>query len=146
MKVYAFLRRLGFIVQRSRATTLRDMPKSSQSLMERVALYLFRKVREMWTCFQNGIMSTISRCIGTFPLVCNARYTTFGKLHQKIRNCRGLMQRTEQVYSTLRIIPSTARYNPFESRVTCDWDVYKPNPRWKKSDPGSPDYKIFVTR
>ncbi|KAG0173117.1 tRNA-splicing endonuclease subunit sen54 [Apophysomyces sp. BC1021] len=48
------------------------------------------------------------------------------------------------VYSTLQIIPSSPCYKPFETSsasYTFDWDVYKPNPKWKKREPGIPDFK-----
>jgi hypothetical protein len=59
----------------------------------------------------------------------------------------------EDVYSTLRIVPSTSWYRPFTHQSTSasrfpsfDFDVYKPKPTWKKKNPGVPDFKVVVSK
>lgn len=65
-------------MQRAQATTIRDGHEDSISRISRWLKY-------MWMHFQNVVMTVVSRIIGTFPLICDGRYTTFGKL-QTVRN------------------------------------------------------------
>ncbi|CAO3594485.1 unnamed protein product [Absidia cylindrospora] len=49
---------------------------------------------------------------------------------------------------------STIKFNPWhignstiveqQHHYSVAWDVYKPNPKWKKRDPGVPDFRVVV--
>lgn len=119
-QVYAYLKRLGFIVTRSRklptTTTTTEMPTIEPPMPSIFKLF--------FDTITNWIQPKQNR-----PLVWDYRYTNY-----------------PQIYSTLQIIPSSPWYKPFYSSLcpTFDWDVYKPRPSWKKKDPGEPDFRILV--
>ncbi|KAI8143695.1 hypothetical protein BJV82DRAFT_656669 [Fennellomyces sp. T-0311] len=121
-QVYAYLRRLGYIVHRH-STPQRSSadPTMSSSLRNRCQWLIHTLIR----LFKHAAVYLF----GTKPLIRHGQCSTF-----------------ESVYSTLRIIPSSPWYKPFTDRETLsfDWDVYRPNPQWKKRSPGVPDFRVAV--
>ncbi|OAD04018.1 hypothetical protein MUCCIDRAFT_91949 [Mucor lusitanicus CBS 277.49] len=116
-QVYAYLKRLGYIVVRSRKLATITAQQTAQ--------------KEQPSMFQL-LLDTITHWIQPLqnrPLVWDYK-------------CRSY----PHMYSTLQIIPSTPWYRPFYTSLcpTFDWDVYKPRPSWKKKDPGEPDFRVVV--
>ncbi|KAI8088856.1 uncharacterized protein BX664DRAFT_358489 [Halteromyces radiatus] len=143
-QVYAYLKRLGYNVQRS---TLSSQQQNivDQSLVSSPATARLTSWKQNCKSFFGMIwhrfvawIHTMSRSIGllsTRPLI-------------RHYECR----QYNSVYSRLKTISSTPWYlglspedqdasKPF---YTVTWDVYKPNPKWKKRDPGIPDYRVVV--
>ncbi|KAI7883037.1 hypothetical protein K492DRAFT_205732 [Lichtheimia hyalospora FSU 10163] len=117
-QTYAYLRRLGYIVRRTQSSPPRALSPTQPS-HSIIGSFLHKLVQ-----FFRDVMT---RLFGTRPL---------GSLHSPL--------------SVLRIIPSTPWYKPFTSlesnhQPQFHYDVYKPNPNWKKRDPGVPDFRIVVT-
>ncbi|KAI8987946.1 hypothetical protein BDF20DRAFT_832832 [Mycotypha africana] len=131
-QVYAYLKRLGFIVMRSSSTYMKDNNncETNNSNMRRGCSYTTTII---WQTFRATISSWIDDCrkrAGS-PILYDYKVTHY-----------------KTAYSTLQVIPSTPWYRPFQEsqtkRVEFDWDVYKPRPTWKKRDPGQPDFRIKV--
>ncbi|CAO3624122.1 unnamed protein product [Mucor fragilis] len=117
-QVYAYLKRLGYIVMR--AKKLRMVAKQTAEKEP--------DVPSMLKLFFDAITDWIQP-LQSRPLVWDYRCTSY-----------------PQIYSTLQIVPSTPWYKPFYTSLcpTFDWDVYKPRPGWKKKDPGEPDFRVVV--
>ncbi|KAL7332689.1 hypothetical protein PS15p_201705 [Mucor circinelloides] len=117
-QVYAYLKRLGYIVMRSKKLPIATNPQTEKEPSTPSLFKLFFDTITHW------IQPLQSR-----PLVWDYRCTGY-----------------PQIYSTLQIIPSSPWYRPFYSSLcpTFDWDVYKPRPGWKKKDPGEPDFRVVV--
>ncbi|KAI9320931.1 hypothetical protein BX666DRAFT_1912717 [Dichotomocladium elegans] len=112
-QVYAYLRRLGYIVQRAKPP--RIVETSS----------ILQKGRNIVHVLVNFLYSIL--------------YKLFGTRH---------IGHWSSPTSVLQIIPSSPQYKPFTSscqKSHIHWDVYKPNPQWKKRDPGIPDFRIVVS-
>ncbi|KAI9484466.1 hypothetical protein BDB00DRAFT_134588 [Zychaea mexicana] len=135
-QVYAYLRRLGYIVRRS------TLPLQQQQQQQYPSPSLL--VGSYWSHQCGWLIRTVAYCVKRVLLYC------FGS--------RPLVRRHQSstlhsVYSTLKIVPSSPWYKPFTTdQNTCrvtdtsfDWDVYRPNPQWKKRDPGVPDFRVVVT-
>lgn len=118
-QVYAYLKRLGYIVQRSKPAQISTVIQSNISNPDSVSI---------WRLFFDKLSSWIYKN-KDFPLVWNYKYTNY-----------------RAIYSTLQIIPSSPWYKPFYQSLcrSFDWDVYKPRASWKKKDPGPPDFRIVV--
>ncbi|KAJ8661580.1 hypothetical protein O0I10_002848 [Lichtheimia ornata] len=120
-QTYAYLRRLGYIVRRTPPPMM--LPSPSTTRPSHSIFWSF--IHRLAQFFRHVII----RLFGTRPL---------GSLHSPL--------------SVLRIIPSTPWYRPFtlesnhhHRQPQFHYDVYKPNPNWKKRDPGVPDFRIVVT-
>ncbi|KAI7898939.1 uncharacterized protein BX663DRAFT_523310 [Cokeromyces recurvatus] len=119
-QVYAYLKRLGFIVMRSKPVI--------RQLQERTVNKLEQQPISIWKLFFDRITHWIyDHQAPIRPLVWDYRYRDY-----------------MTVYSTLQIIPSSPWYRPFYHTPKFDWDVYKPRPTWKKRDPGIPDFQVVV--
>ncbi|CAO3631376.1 unnamed protein product [Cunninghamella echinulata] len=149
-QVYAYLKRLGYIVQRSPSLSNHPLtPSSSFSLTTQLNQMVsesksnhiswYYKFIYPFVRFCNGIKSVayiILKSIGLFskikPLVCHNQFSNYGSL-----------------YTKLQTIHSNPWYQPVLNNTTnypysIAWDVYKPNPKWKKRDPGIPDFRVVV--
>ncbi|KAI8381260.1 uncharacterized protein BYT42DRAFT_613056 [Radiomyces spectabilis] len=123
-QVYAYLKRLGYIVQRTRAY-------EESFVQQELPIPWHRRICHL----VHRLYAWFSRCLiccwpfPTMPLVVDKQCTNY-----------------RQVYSTLRVIPSTPWYKPFApvNQYQIAWDVYRPNPQWKKRDPGIPDFRVVV--
>ncbi|KAI9308960.1 hypothetical protein BJ944DRAFT_259314 [Cunninghamella echinulata] len=149
-QVYAYLKRLGYIVQRSPSSsdyssTLSSSPPLTTQLDQwrpksksgHVSWYY--KFICPFANFCNSIKSVayiLLRSIGLLskikPLVCHNQFSDYGTL-----------------YTKLQTIYSSPWYQPVLNNTTnypysISWDVYKPNPKWKKRDPGIPDFRVVV--
>ncbi|KAI9254522.1 hypothetical protein BDA99DRAFT_159910 [Phascolomyces articulosus] len=130
-QVYAYLRRLGYIVQRSTTTTFSTPVATSLGSSSLSFSFWARRCQGLIHTAIHFIKRILIYCFGTKPLVRNKQYSTF-----------------ESVYSALKFIPSSPWYKPFsiqEQTPLFDWDIYRPNPQWKKRDPGVPDFRVVVT-
>ncbi|KAI8639089.1 hypothetical protein BD408DRAFT_392928 [Parasitella parasitica] len=119
-QVYAYLKRLGYIVMRSKkaaVTSTKDQIPAKQQPAPSIFKLLFNAITHWIQPVQHR------------PLVWDYRCTSYS-----------------QIYSTLQIIPSSPWYKPFYASLcsTFDWDVYKPRPGWRKRDPGDPDFRVVV--
>ncbi|GAN05191.1 tRNA-splicing endonuclease subunit sen54 [Mucor ambiguus] len=117
-QVYAYLKRLGYIVMRSKKLSITTKQTVEKEPSEPSIFKLLFDAITHWI-----------QPLQTRPLVWDYRCTSYS-----------------QIYSTLQIIPSTPWYKPFYTSLcpTFDWDVYKPRPSWKKKDPGEPDFRVVV--
>ncbi|KAK4515431.1 transcriptional regulator of sulfur amino acid metabolism [Mucor velutinosus] len=117
-QVYAYLKRLGYIVMRSKKLPV----TTKQTAAKEPSMPSMFKL--LFDTITHWIQPLQSR-----PLVWDYRCTNY-----------------PQMYSTLQIIPSTPWYKPFYTSLcpAFDWDVYKPRPGWKKKDPGEPDFRVVV--
>ncbi|KAI9023770.1 hypothetical protein CLU79DRAFT_748107 [Phycomyces nitens] len=144
-QVYVYLKRLGYIVQRSTSCTIQPkielvVPHKSWSFY---FFDLISKARILYFNIMNSF-GVFLRHIGILaattvrPLVWDRACSSYA-----------------DVYSTLQIIPSSPWYKPFQQGssgkqdlepkdIVFDWDVYRPNPKWKKRDPGVPDFRVLV--
>ncbi|KAI7851437.1 hypothetical protein BDC45DRAFT_515773 [Circinella umbellata] len=127
-QVYTYLRRLGYIVRRSSAamTITSTTPDLVPSFWNRHCNWFIQTIVHF-------VKRILIYCFGTRSIVCDNQFSTY-----------------QSVYSTLKIIPSSSTwYKPFsnqkETKSSFDWDIYRPNPHWKKRDPGVPDFRIVVT-
>lgn len=137
-QVYAYLKRLGYIVTRSKTVI------ESEPVIERIQ----KRDHSLWDLFCNSLSSWIYKN-RKLPLVWDYRYSSYRKKINFIyKEFFTLMLYTYigQVYSTLQIIPSSPWYKPFYKSLTrsFDWDVYKPTSGWKKKNPGIPNFQIIV--
>ncbi|KAF2088960.1 tRNA splicing endonuclease-like protein subunit [Saccharata proteae CBS 121410] len=136
--VYAGLKRSGYIVQRADSWTghtgtleEESMPSADQT---RGAFWKLGVFSELWR-----------RIVHTEPKHPIHRYST-GPLVTP-----GLYRSYEDVYRLLNLIPA---YDPRTPPKLSDsfstspyhvaYFVYKPSPTWKKTAPGSPDFRICV--
>ncbi|KAI9472092.1 MAG: hypothetical protein EXX96DRAFT_346110 [Benjaminiella poitrasii] len=124
-QVYAHLKRLGFIVMRSKPL---KMTRPSPSILPQQPN---PPVVSVWKLILDTIAQWIygksnARCVMR-PLVWDYRYRDYTR-----------------IYSTLQIVPSSPWYKPFYYTPSFDWDVYRPRTTWKKKDPGLPDFQVLV--
>ncbi|RUS22523.1 hypothetical protein BC937DRAFT_88617 [Endogone sp. FLAS-F59071] len=143
-QVYAYLKRLGYITIRSQLhTTIITLPSSSQALV-----YTRNQI--------------IARFLSPLLWVLPWLYYTLMPWQWKLWDLRsitkpGRYRSYATIFSRLQIIPSRTRssikpttsllatqFFPSQLEYTIDFDVYKPLPTWKKSDPGEPDYRVVV--
>ncbi|KAL0074053.1 hypothetical protein J3Q64DRAFT_1833198 [Phycomyces blakesleeanus] len=145
-QVYVYLKRLGYIVQRSNSCAIQS--KAKLVVPNKTWSYYFFKIISKGNrlCYNvvNSFTSFLQRLgvIATSikPLVWDKTCSSYA-----------------DVYSTLQIIPSSPWYKPFQQRshlfeksvkennIAFDWDVYRPNPKWKKRDAGVPDFRVMDT-
>ncbi|ORY95360.1 hypothetical protein BCR43DRAFT_515487 [Syncephalastrum racemosum] len=122
-QTYAYLRRLGYFVLRHRPPAPVSRPHTHPSLLV------------TWCSWLWGILNRMVRSIFRY-------FVGFRSLVH-----HGVFNTNEDVYKRLRIIDA----QPWESKETVEsaaefhWDVYRPHPKWKKKDPGTPDFCVAVT-
>ncbi|SAM01152.1 hypothetical protein [Absidia glauca] len=156
-QVYAYLKRLGYIVQRSSVHT-----HSANTERERNGLGVLSRLYQRAMIFVRAIIRSMAT-LSIRPLVTHYQCKGYGKTekgnHCSYLNTDYLMTLQSSpiigdVYSSLR----TISFNPWHMRsqhfdtssqqhqhpYTIAWDVYKPNPKWKKRDPGVPDFRVVV--
>ncbi|KAL9543977.1 hypothetical protein MBANPS3_007859 [Mucor bainieri] len=119
-QVYAYLKRLGYIVMRSKtqpATANRQTAPKEPPPQPGMLKLLLDSITHWIQPLQRR------------PLAWDYRCTSY-----------------PDIYSTLQIIPSTPWYKPFYASLcpAFDWDTYKPRPGWRKKDPGEPDFRVLV--
>ncbi|KAG2228969.1 hypothetical protein INT48_006079 [Thamnidium elegans] len=118
-QVYAYLKRLGYIVLRSKYSVPVTKEIDSPDNTTATSLWdLFCRYLSCWIYKNNRL-----------PLVWDYKYSSY-----------------REIYSTLQIIPSSPWYKPFYKSLcrTFDWDVYKPTSSFKKKEPGVPDFRVIV--
>lgn len=159
-QVYAYLKRLGYIVQRSSVHT-----HSTNTTRERTGRGVLTRLYHRAFVFIRAIIRSMTT-LSTRPLVTHYQCKGYGKTGKRNRcastdtDCLITTQSSliiDDVYSSLR----TISFNPWHMRsqhfgtqepssqqqqhpYTIAWDVYKPSPKWKKRDPGVPDFRVVV--
>ncbi|KAG2177889.1 hypothetical protein INT43_003136 [Umbelopsis isabellina] len=135
-QTYSYLKRLGYIVQRT--TQQANVPTlGSTALFPLTAQfiqycsYFFSKalaiVRRIW----------INRFASRWSLQCT-------HIRPLLPQYPGLTTYAS-VFSILQIIPSSTPKTLNQlSKFTIDFNVYKPLPGWKKTDPGMPAFRVSV--
>ncbi|KAI8880750.1 hypothetical protein K501DRAFT_286712 [Backusella circina FSU 941] len=117
-QVYAYLKRLGFIVMR--AAKEENIPSTQtllrESIVDRVLHWLYSRNK-------NG------------PLVWD----------YKCRHYKSVYSTLRIIPSTTWYTPFTTNPSSSLRFPSFDFNVYKPRPTWKKKNPGVPDYKIVVS-
>ncbi|KAI7894111.1 uncharacterized protein EV154DRAFT_499388 [Mucor mucedo] len=118
-QVYAYLKRLGYIVMRSKPTNLALLNVETKFINDNCSIWDLLVQKLTHWIYKDSML----------PLVWNYKYTNYRK-----------------IYSTLQIIPSSPWYKPFYNSLcrNFDWDVYKPRASWRKKEPGLPDFQIIV--
>ncbi|KAK9369131.1 tRNA-splicing endonuclease subunit sen54 N-term-domain-containing protein [Lipomyces kononenkoae] len=143
--VYAYLKRLGFLVQR--ATTFDEYGEENVEKKPNMS-----KAREIWNflvrkfiIFFTSLRHVFARKIPTFgPIVCGGVWRSYGS--------RETNRIPDSIYRTLQIIPYYSHkegYSPVTQKSTTvpyrvAYNVWKPRPSFKKSNPGEPDFRVVV--
>lgn len=136
-QVYAYLKRLGYIVLRSNPVEISTITPSDCNM----------KNSSIWRLYFDKISSWIYKN-KDIPLVWNYKYTSYRMSFYHFNTTSLLIIHIGAIYSTLQIIPSSPWYKPFYKSLcrSFDWNVYKPRSSWKKKDPGTPDFRIVVNK
>ncbi|CAO3667784.1 unnamed protein product [Umbelopsis ramanniana] len=144
-QTYAYLKRLGYHVIRSDAI----LP-IAHTVQPRTSTWMF----PITTFAINYIVSTIRSVINRMKKMWHVGCRT-GALWvwQRDHVTHPLLPRIQShfnyasIFSTLRTIPSTrSAYVPSARLHVIDYDVHKPLPTWKKTNPGQPTYRVSVFR
>ncbi|KAI8338860.1 hypothetical protein BC941DRAFT_512105 [Chlamydoabsidia padenii] len=124
-QVYAYLKRLGYNVQRTAFHTI-DKRSSWFDFFTRCYQRIKRFIHIMITS-----LSTLS----TRPLVTHYQCKSYVDVFSSLRTIS-----FDPWHHGSSYLGTTPSYYPY----TITWDVYKPNPKWKKRDPGVPDFRVVV--
>ncbi|ORX49140.1 hypothetical protein DM01DRAFT_1409604 [Hesseltinella vesiculosa] len=135
-QVFAFLKRLGYIVRRAPSHSLQPA-KDEQAVVPRQALWswMYQGAMRLWTWWCHRCMDPFRRLFAPSlplrPFSCRSYGQMYSILQQPIQ-CQSWYNRPQQ-------------HQP-SREYTVAWDVYKPRPNWKKRDPGVPDFRVVVAR
>ncbi|KAI8905754.1 hypothetical protein DFJ77DRAFT_478860 [Powellomyces hirtus] len=157
--VYAFLKRLGYAVFRSERRLA--PPTINRGIKPHSPLGLFEVVRHTITNTIGSFVSLVGRlltrwlpfwsCAPSWPLcdLTSRRYRYVGQVFRSLQ----IIPRQPISHSTsptppLSTSPPMQHSNPLrhQHRSVHAFDVFKPRPRFRKSDPGPPDFFVVAQR
>ncbi|KAK9257473.1 tRNA-splicing endonuclease subunit sen54 N-term-domain-containing protein [Lipomyces tetrasporus] len=132
--VYAYLKRLGFIVQR--ATSFDEsgeeqvVQKPDSCRIGRLWKFLLQK----FDSFCTGLRRAIAKQIPSFgPIICGGVWRSYDSIYRELQIIPFYSHRGSHVTPKSTVAPFKVAYN-----------VWKPRPSFKKSNPGEPDFRVVV--
>ncbi|KAI8576390.1 hypothetical protein K450DRAFT_257070 [Umbelopsis ramanniana AG] len=144
-QTYAYLKRLGYHVIRSDAI----LP-ISHNVNHHPLTWMFPITAIAIKYTISTVRSMIDRMKKMWHIGCRTKLLW---VWQRDHTVHPLLPRIQShfnyasIFSALRIIPSSqSPYVPSTRLHVIDYDVHKPLPTWKKTNPGQPTYRVSVCR
>ncbi|KAK9330268.1 tRNA-splicing endonuclease subunit sen54 N-term-domain-containing protein [Lipomyces starkeyi] len=132
--VYAHLKRLGFIVQRAASFDGYGEEETIQRPTSNRARKLWNFLVQKFASFCTGLRCVFAKKIPSFgPIVCGGVWRSYDAIYRALQIIPFYSHRVSIVTPKSTTVPFRVAYN-----------IWKPRPSFKKSNPGEPDFRVVV--